>query len=234
MVVDAAAYPFRRHNGIFLGIATALSSIPPILASVLPGLPYVGMLALLAEILVACYLLIYFEQVLGANTRGDEDLPMWPDETDLQGLAGRAFRVIIPLVLSFLPLIVLVVVNVFRTGEWTLEDGWLWAAMGLYGVGALYLPIALLVYSFYGEWAVLNVVGGVKSIARIGWGYFLVAGSLVGLFGAYVALVPQIAKLPFLLAVPLASFVFCYAMLVAMRLVGALYARYKDRLGWEP
>jgi len=233
MLLDAVAYPFRRHNGMFLGLATALGSIPPLVAWVLPGVPYVGMLALLVEGLVLCYLLIYFEQVLGANTRGDPDLPMWPEESDVQGLAERVFQILIPVVLAFLPLIALVVVNVFRTGEWDLTGGWLWRAIGLFAVGALYLPIALLVYSFYGEWAVLNVAGGARSIARIGGNYFVVAGSLVGLLSVFLALAPQIAKLPFLLAVPIEAFVFCYAMLVSMRLVGGLYARHKDRLGWD-
>jgi hypothetical protein len=233
MLLEAAAYPFRRQNGSFLGIATGLGSIPPLVAWLLPGLPYVGTLSTLVEGLVLCYLLLYFQQVLWASTRGDLDLPLWPEESDVQGLAERVFRILIPVILAFLPLIALVVVSVFRTGEWALKGGWLWGAIGLFAAGSLYLPIALLVYSFYGEWAMLNVGGGVRSIARIGGSYFLVAGSLVGLLSAYLALVPQIAKLPFLLAVPIQAFVFCYAMLVSMRLVGGLYARHQDRLGWD-
>ncbi len=235
MVLDALAFPLRRDNAVFLALGMALCSIPPAVAMLLPNLPYVGLMATLVECVVLCYVLVYFHSVMEASTRGDERLPMWPDEADLQNLAGQAFHVIVPFVLSFLPLIVFVVQWVFRKGTWEMTPGALAAAGGLFAFGFLYLPMALLVFSFYGELGVVNVVAVARSIARIGRDYFVVSGLLMALFLLHGAAAGAVAaaRLPSLLLIPAGSLLFFYAMLVAMRAVGRLYAQHKERLGWE-
>lgn len=233
MLRDALTFPFRGESLAFVGLGTLLCSLPPVVASLLPALPYVEVVGAIVEGLVLCYMLIYFHGVLKRTARGEEHLPMWPEEADWAALAGRAFYVLEPLLLSFLPLIAFVVWRVFATGKWLLEGAMLWTAGGLFVLGFLYLPIALLIFSFYGETAVLNVVGAVRSIARIGWGYFPVAGFLLGLFGAYAALAAWVVGWPLVLWVPVAAFLFFCCMIAAMRAVGLLYARHREALGWE-
>lgn len=233
MIADALAFPFRRDNAAFVALGTVLCSLPPLVAWFLPALPYVGVIVAVLEGFVVCYTLIYFQSVLESGTRGEERLPMWPEEVDVQSLVEQAFQVILPLVISFLPLIVFAVIQVFHRGSWE-WPGSVWAvAAGLFLVGAVYLPVALLICSFYGEGAVFNVVGATRSIARMGWEYFLVVAILLGLLGAYSFLSTKVWRLPLVLAAPIASFFYFYAMIASMRAVGRLYARHRDRLDWE-
>ena len=233
MIADALTFPLRRSNAAFVGLGTALCSLPPFVGWILPGLPYMGLIAAILEGFVLCYTLIYFQSVLEASTRGEEQLPMWPDEVDVQSLAAHAFQVLIPLVISFLPLIAFVVAWVFVHGTWEVPAWACAAEIGLFALGFLYLPVALLIYSFYGELAVFNIVGAFRSISRIGGDYFAVAVLLLVLLGAHAFVSWKLLALPGALAVPIASFFFFYSMIAAMRAVGHLYARHRERLGWE-
>jgi|ERR1043166_5575738 hypothetical protein len=233
MVTEALAFPFRRDNAAFVALGTALCSLPPLVAWILPALPYVGLIAWIVEGFVLCYTLIYFQSVLESSTRGDERLPMWPDQVDFQSLAADAFRVLLPLMISFLPLIVFTVAWVFAHGTWEMAAWARWTSIGMFAACFLYLPIALLIYSFYGEWAVLNVVAAARSIARIGRPYFAVAALLLVLLGAHAFISSRLLLLPGVLAVPIASFLFFYVMIASMRAVGRLYANHRERLGWE-
>lgn len=232
MILEALAFPLRRDNAIFLAFGTGLCSVPPVIAYLLPALPYVGIIALIVEAVVLCYVLVYFQSVLETSMRGDAKLPMWPQD-ELQELLGKAFHVIVPLALSFMPLVAFVVWRVFTTGSWALEGGMLAAAVALFALGVLYLPVALLIFSFYGETAILNIVAAVRAIERIGVAYFGVVALVLVLFGAYTVVGAFMVRWPMVLAVPAGSCLFFYCMMVAMRAVGLLYVRHKERLGWE-
>jgi hypothetical protein len=233
MVWDALAYPFRRSNAAVLGVAVFFASLPPALAAVLPALPYIGLIALILECVVLAYLLIFFQGVMEAAARGEADFPMWPEETDLASLAGRVFHLLVPLVVSFLPLIAFVVAWVFRSGTWGMPGWALGTAAGLALVGFCYLPVALLAFSFYGETAVLNVIAVVRSIARLRRDYAVVVVLLMVLAFVHGPLAAAAATLPAIFAWPLAALLFVYFMAVATRAIGLLYFRNKERLGWE-
>jgi hypothetical protein len=231
-LIDALVFPFRKDNLLLVALGTVLSSIPPIVGRILPDLPYVSIIAWIVEGFVICYSLIYFQSVLNASARNEEKLPLWPDESDFQELAADAFRVIIPVVLAFFPLIILLVLRVFTSGTWRLTGWAFWAAIALTAIGFAYLPIALLIYSFYGELAVLNFLGGVRSIARIGKAYFFVVVFLFVLVCSYIYLAARLAGLPPILGIPIGALLFFCVMISSMRAVGLLYASHRERLGW--
>jgi hypothetical protein len=233
VILDALTYPFRRNNLIFLATGTAFFSVPPVVAMLLPSVPYVGIIAMSIDGFVLCYALVYFQSVMVASTKADAPAPMWPEVTHWQDLVGSALHVMVPVVLSFLPLIALLVGWVFKHGTWELSSGALWSAVALFVMGFLYLPMALLVFTFHGETAVLNVIDIARSIGRIGREYFAVSGLLLAMFTVHGFLAERVARLSAVPAVPLASLLTFYSVMAAMRAVGALYARHRATLGWE-
>jgi hypothetical protein len=155
--------------------------------------------------------------------------------TDAQSLAGEVFRILIPVVVSFLPLIGMWI-------YWTMSDATrgdirpphvaIVAATAL--LGLCYLPMALLVYSFYGQIAVVKFWAIGAAIVRIPGDYFKAVALLAGLFALHAAAGALALRWPLWISVPLLSAVLYFTMVAAMRATGMVYHRNRIRLGWEP
>lgn len=237
VIRDALAYPLRRHNALILGIGVLVACLPPILYRLLPTVQgagqYIMLIGLIFECAVLCLLLVFFHSILETSTKGDERAPEWPEVADLQALAGRAFHVIIPLVVSFLPLLGFFVTRRLM-GRVDMPPGVLWLSCGLFALGLFYLPMALLVHSFYGETAVVNVVGVARSIGRTWRDYMKVVGMMLLLGAVTLFLTAEVAAFPAFLAYPVTAALQFYFLAATMRAVGLIYARNRERLGWEP
>lgn len=233
MLFDSLAYPFRRANAAILGVAALFACLPPIVAFLLPDLPYVGLIAGMVELVVLGYLLLFLHSVMEATTKGEDEFPGWPDVTDASSMGSEVCHVLFPLVVSFLPLLGYVVGWAFTHGGDPMGSRQVAILAGLGALGLVYLPMAMLVFSFYGEWAMLNLVAVGRSIVRAWRDYLTVVVFLVGLGLAHAFLAAGVARLPAVLACPLAAGLVIYFLAVAMRAIGLLYRRNKARLGWE-
>lgn len=234
LILDALSYPVRRGNRQSLVLGGAMFCLPPVIFLLLPNLPYVGMIGFIVYAFVLCYMMIFFHAVMLSATKGSDRLE-WPEVTDAQSMAGEVFRILIPLIVAFLPLIGLWI-------HWTLSD----ATLGeirrpnliLVGAAALlgliYLPMALLVYSFYGEIAVVKFWAVGAAIGRVPADYFKVVALLAGLFVVHAGAGALMLRWPLWLSVPLLAAVLYYTMVAGMRGTGMLYHRNRIRLGWEP
>jgi len=256
MIRDALTYPVRRDHGLVLAVGVACFSVLLLVGPLLPG--PAALLVMLLDLAAVLYFAIFFYSVMEEATAGRDRLPLWPEEVDGYALLRQAVQLLAPLILSFLPLIVLRVYwrNFGGLGEtiWgamahfpgvgslgafgrdiPVMPLWaVWLSYGLAAVGFAYFPMAMLVFSFYGETAVVNVVGVARSIRRIARDYAPAVALLIALFTGLVAGIRLLDRLPELIAVPLSLCLCFYAMTAAMRVTGLLYARNKERLGWEP
>jgi hypothetical protein len=237
LVLGALKYPFEKENRVYLLWGAILFTLPPLLYSLLPGLPYMGLVGLIFEGFILGYMILFFQSVLETAT-GEEERLEWPDLTDAQSLAEEVFRIAIPVIVSFLPVIALFV-------YWTVSGAFAEKAgpqvtplrvLSLAGgmiVGAIYLPMALLAYSFYGETAVVKVWAIVPAIARVWSDYWKVVLLLVGLFFLHGGLTAIAFRWPLPIAVPVVGLVLYYTMVAGVRAIGLIYRRNRERLGWE-
>jgi hypothetical protein len=234
IIGDALSFPFR-HFGI-MAFCAALACIPPVVWALLPPLPYVGVLGLIVQGFIVGYLLLFLYGVMQSATKGESGTPEWPELSDGQEMFGRVLHVLTPLFVSIFPLIVFwgyVVVSTEWQGLKSINPSRLWITAALAAAGFAYLPIAMLIFSFYGEAAVLNLVGAVRSIARMPGDYAGVLLLLLGLGAANGAMGWLLTRLPGAVSVPLAALAGFFLLAVAMRAIGLLYHRNRERLEWE-
>jgi hypothetical protein len=237
MVGDALAYPCRGENAALMGVGAAFACLPPLVWAALPALPYVGVIGLIVEGLIVGQLLLFFLEVLKSSTKGDSRFPGWPDLTDASSMLSDVMHALGPLVVSFLPAILLwvyfVVSGAFATGQVALTPARLWMTIGLLFAGLCYLPAAYLIFVFHGELAIFNVIGACAAIGRMARDYAVVVILILTLFFGHGAAGWLLARLPAVVAVPLMALFGFYVMTVAMRSIGLLYHRNRERLGWE-
>jgi hypothetical protein len=237
LVLGALGYPFQKENRGFLLWGAILFTLPPLVYSLLPNLPYVGTIGLVIESGIFSYMILFAQSVLETATRQDERLE-WPELSDAQTMASEVFQIAIPVIVSFLPVIALFV-------YWTISGAFLGKpdhpvtalrVLSLTGgiiMGAIYLPMALLAYSFYGETAVVKFWAIFAAIARVWSDYWKVVALLVGLFFLHGGLTAIAFRWPPPVAVPVVALVLYYTMVAGVRAIGLIYRRNRERLGWE-
>lgn len=230
MLLDAMRYPFRRANLPVVALGAAFACLPPIVYSLLPALPYVGIIGLLVEAVILGYLVLFFWAVMESGTKGEADFPGWPDLTTGHDFLSRILHVVGPPVICFLPMIAFWAWAMIEGGPWV---PWrIWTLAGLALAGFVYLPIAMLIFSYFGELAVFNVVGALRSVARMAADYSKVLLLLAVLLIANAAAGWAVVRLPPIVGVPLAALTGFLFMTIGMRAIGLLYHRNRDRLGW--
>jgi hypothetical protein len=248
----AFGYPFEKSNlgvmmigaGVFVGVPLALSFIP-----------ISGVLVLIVQVFLVAYYAVFLHSILRASMAGREEFPAWPDEVHGLDLAEEILALAGPYVISFLPLIVLRCLyahwgelgrqawgylGFFLSGPapYYLPDVPPWfepVSWGLAGLGLLYLPMALLVWSFFGGTSILNPIAVFRSAGRTGASYLLLVVLLAGLFAGFWGVDRALARVPFDgLRSLLSALALFYVLIVGMRLVGTHYLVHRSRLEWDP
>lgn len=244
-------YPFSKANlplmvvgcAFFVGIPTVVSLVP---MSVV--------LVLIVQLFLVAYYAVFLHSILGASMAGRAEFPAWPEEASLQELGEEIFALAGPYVVSFLPLIALRcayanlgdlgarawgITSLILSGPlgYTLPQVPVWfepLSWALSGLGLLYLPMALLVWSFYGGSSILNPVAVARSARRTGASYLAVVAGIAATFFGLWGFGRLTSRLPYgwlqSLADALALF---YALAVMMRLVGTHYFLNREKLDWE-
>jgi hypothetical protein len=160
-------------------------------------------------------------------------------------LANEFFTIVAPFLISFLPVIILrasaagwVALQssgfIHRTSmPVALAEGSLpriSIELALVALGWLYLPMAMLAWTFYGGSSILNPVAVAKAAWSTGFSYLLLAGMIWMMVTAAwaVSLIPG----EFITSFGSSLLVF-YSLIVAIRLVGTHYRLHREQLGWE-
>jgi hypothetical protein len=236
LACDALAYPFRRENAAVTILGGAFCCLAPAVHSVLPALPYVSILGFIVEGFVASYVALFLQSVMEAAKAGETRAPGWPDEPDLRSIVERAFRVILPVLVSFLPFAAMAVGGpVWAAWNGRALPAWMPWATAVVGLACTaYFPMAMLVYSYYGELAIFHVPAVVGAAARVWRDYLQTLGLIAALLGLDALLAFLLWRASRLLAVPLTCLWLFYALTVSMRAIGLIYFRDRERLGWEP
>lgn len=230
-LASALTFPMKGKGwAVVLGGAAFLW-----IAGLLAHVPFAGMGASLIGLVLSGYYAAYYLRVISSSARGEEDLPDWPDFRSfwddiwvplIQFLAPFVLCVILPMALGMnLPWMhqeELVGMKAFGAVE-------IWGYLGL-----LYLPMALLAVGMCQSlWAVSPHVV-IPAIVRTLPDYLVV-------LLAWLVVVPAVSKLfagalaP-LLRLPfgdfLAAAVSLFFLLVQMRMLGLLYRRHRDHIGF--
>ena len=235
LIGDAIVYPFRGQNLGLMGVGAGFACIPPVIWAILPKLPYVGLIGAGIEMLVIWYIMIFFYSVMESGTKGEAVLPGWPQIDDTREMMNRVLHMLAPLLICFLPMIaywLYLGISGALQGVYLFTPERVWITAGLGFCGLCYLPIALLIFHFYGEIQIFNVIAAARSIFRMPGDYAAVAALLVVLFGLHGAISAFTARFEYI-SVPISALGAFYVFTVAMRAIGLLYHRNRERLDWE-
>jgi hypothetical protein len=242
-VFEAFRYPFARGNAFILILGVAVLSI---LTAVFSFIPIAGgIVGFILQNVFAGYYALYLREILQVSMEGRESLPAWPDWHHPDEFFDELLSVLAPFFVSFLPLLILRIVHdgldvlgspsfffqsalpsglVIGAGAYTV------VSVVLFALGWLYLPMAILVWTYYGGWSIWNPV----AVARTAW---KVGPSYLGLTALTALLLTAAWSVTLIPAGMLTTFgqsiLVFYALVVSMRLLGTFYLAHRERLGWE-
>lgn len=240
---EAFSYPLRRGNAGVLLLGVAVLVIVP---SVLSVVPLGGSLAGIGiDLFLTGYYALFLRSILHASMEGRDDFPAWPDMEHPMDLIEDFFSLVAPFIVAFLPLILLRASAsgiaalqsmgfIFRSavpaGLSLASPGYALLSACLLILGWLYLPMAVLVWTYYGGASILNPVAVARSAWRTGPSYLL----LVTLVAAMVTAAWGVTLIPgkFITSFG-ASLLTFYSLVVAMRMLGTHYRIHRETLEWE-
>jgi hypothetical protein len=241
--LQAFTFPFRKdHLGVVVFGLFVLWLVPLVLGiSPLGG----GIVAGLIDLGLLGYYALFLQSILHATMEGKDRIPAWPEMNSPMELFQDFFTIIAPFIVSFLPLILLHAsvagFDALASSGFILRSalpaflqegsvGRPFVGIALLILGWLYLPMAVLAWSFFGGTSILNPVSVAKAAWSTGASYLLV----VFLVWAMVTSAWAVSLIPgqYLTAFGSSLLVF-YALIVAVRLVGLHYRINRQRLGWE-
>jgi len=233
-LLEAFRYPFAYGNAFILILGVAVMSVFSWLA-----------VGLLLEAAFLGYYALYLRAILSASMEGENRIPAWPDWDHWGDFIQDVFSMLAPFAVSFAPLLIFRVLHdgadhlaslgyVFSSA---LPSGLLLSSPAstvlsilLFLLGWLYLPMAMLVWTFYGGASILNPVAVARTAWQTGPTYLLMSALIAGLVSAAwcVSLVPS----PMLTTFGASMLTFT-ALVIAMRMLGTFYRMHRDRLGWD-
>jgi len=243
------AYPLQKNNPSVLIAGVAAFFLPQVLAWAFPISGWVA-----AVVQAALYFALFLQSILESSMAGKDSFPGWPEHSSALAYLESVFGILGPYVVSFLPLIVLRcayadfgnlgrqgfgVVSVFLSGPipyavpqspaWFEPVSWILAAAGM-----MYLPMGLLIWSFFAGNAVLNPVVVIQNALRAGGSYAVTVGLVSGLLVAWWGALSLLSQFPLAWARPLmGAITLVYVLCVAMRLIGLHYFLNHHLLRWE-
>jgi len=248
----AFAFPLQGTNLWVLVAAVAAYVLPQVLAWLFP---ISGWVAACFQAALVLYFALFLQSILESSMAGKDTFPAWPEHPSALAYLESVFGILGPYVVSFLPLIALrcvyadfgnlgrkgfAVVTTFLSGPipqavpnspaWFEPVSWCLAAVGM-----AYLPMALLIWSFFGGNAVLNPFIAIQNALRAARSYAVTVGLISGLLLAWWGGSPLVLeRIPWsLVRSVLAVFSLAYVLCVAMRLIGLHYFLNRETLQWE-
>jgi len=179
---------------------------------------------------LACgYFFAFLQRIITTTTLGEEQMPGWPDFTELWQNMIQPFRLLWGLFAAcFGPALVC---WYFAYNGSELAERALWP---LVIAGFLYLPMALLGVAMSDSLSSLNPVFVLGSICKVPLQYLLACALLafiVGLKWAIEVVLEKFVPLFFVRYV-ISSVLLLYFLIVEMRVLGLMYLWNRRKLGW--
>ena len=222
-VPDILKYPLRGSGLALLG----LGAIWSVIMDLLTGFSFILILFFLIS--TFGYLFAYMQKIIMTTANGEDDLPTWPDLTEVwQDLIFPCFIFLWTFLVCFAPPIIYEV-SCVRQGL----DINLGILFPLYAWGFLYFPMALLAVAMTNNFLAVNPLVVLPSITRLAGQYAFVTT----LFFVMVALRFVVAGfigrtgIPFVSSI-LSAFIALYFLAVEMRMLGMMYFLNRRRLRW--
>jgi hypothetical protein len=220
MFADAVGYPIRFGGWAMIVTGAVLSVVLDFLQAV----PVAGMAIGAFAFGFFCG---FYLSIVSTTIAGDDGVPDWPDVTDfIDDIGWPLVRVVGLGIISFVP--VIVVINLVPEHS----SAFPWAVGAAVAAGCFYFPMALLGSTVCG-----NLYGALPHIVLPGIfralpGYLLAVPALVIAFVAGFAAEVYSSRIPYV-GWFVASAVAIYSMMIQARLIGLIYRRKREVLGWE-
>src|SRR5205809_2463432 len=138
------------------------------------------------DFLILAYYAVFLRSILHASMEGREELPLWPEMSHPTDLAEEVFSIVAPFIVSFFPLIILRAsiagIGALQSLGFIVQSAlpvpllesspWVGVLSTLLLIGGwLYLPMAILVWVFFGGSSILNPIAVARSAWRTGPSY---------------------------------------------------------------
>lgn len=211
----AFLYPFQGSGGMLLVAGTAVFFLFghfPIIGLILTG-----------------YLFNYAKSVITTTADERQEPPDWPDFSDWKDdILIPYIQVLALLILTLGPAYL---IGVLRPGTAFQAQVAFFAALSL---GAFLAPMGMLALAMFDSLRALNPIALVWTIMRVPGPYFVAAASFeVVIVVNWLAnrVITPMVRVPIVPGV-ISSFLSLYLLLVGMRMLGLLYASYRERFGW--
>ncbi len=220
LVGDAFAYPLR-------GQAKWLLLVGAVSFTVASWFTWVPIMGWILAALILGYICAFMVKVVGHSARGDRHLPDWPDVTDAYDDIVRPLVLVVGTVfVTMLPAIVL--------GLGHLADGWrtVQAARIAFGVGLLYLPMALLGVCLTENFLMASPHVVIPAMLKVPVEYVTACAALAAVVALRWFGVPAVESQVSFFGGIVAEFLALYCLVFEMRVLGVLYYTRQRRLGW--
>ncbi|MFO1497343.1 MAG: hypothetical protein U1G07_02920 [Verrucomicrobiota bacterium] len=221
-LLESFSYPLRGDAPFMLVGATLLYAV----LNLLQRVPAAGLALWLIGAAVGAYMLTFFRQVVLSSAHGEASVPSWPD-LDKETILETLFQFLAVYLVSFGPAFLLMMFG--RSGG-SASPMLTW---GLFSIGAVYFPMALLSVLIFDSIAGVNPAIVLLSIAKCPGRYLALLGvlaaalGLVALFEAGLGLV----RVP-LLTSPFTTLFGLYGTTAGCRALGWFYHSSQEKLGW--
>jgi DNA-directed RNA polymerase subunit RPC12/RpoP len=217
-LAGSIVYPIKG-TGKYMLIALTVTLIG---LNLISKLPVLRIIPIIIGFILPWYFFAYLTKIISSSAAGDDELPDWPDMTALwDNVVSPTLSVLWTIAVSFAPVIVYYFAFSPRTPD---SDRLLW---GLIIFSCLYFPMALLAVIIHDSWIALNPIRVIPAIFKV-FGYYIIACIiLVLVIGSFYYLTKINLPFPFLNVV-----LSIYLLMVAMRIVGLIYHKKEQQIGW--
>jgi hypothetical protein len=229
-VVEVLGYPFWGNGWVMLLGGAILFSVLDLVQR------WAGLLSLFVTVIAGGYLFAFLKSIIVASAQGEDRIPPWPDlgdwRTDILHPYLQAFVV---LAVCFAPAALASAWIGFGAGP---DDP---GPLGLAPIvlllnlaGAIYCPMAFLAVAMADSLSGLNPFVVIPAIRKVPGAYAVTCAVLLAMVGVQAladALVGPLAWMPILPAF-LLSGIALYLFILEARLLGLLYFRNREKLGW--
>jgi len=247
---DALYYPFRGAGFVMIlfGAIILWGVEMMVQLSAFPWASWTACLVLMG------YLAAFNLRILGSTAIGEDDIPHWPDFTDLWSVAADFFKFWFAYLWSFIPLVVLGLVLLAYTIAAAVDVGNMGPGGGpspeavgvailfmlCYGaffgiLGILYLPMATMANAIFNwPFACVNPAFILRSIWSAKFDYFLctIGYFIIAILVGVPKVIAGLHWIVFLATLLPISFIVMYGTVVQMRLLGLFFRYNQGRMGW--
>jgi hypothetical protein len=218
-------YPFKKDGPIVLLAGTLFFWLLDLAQN------FAGPLSLILALFSGGYLAAYVQGVIQSSAQGEDELPRWPEFSDWhQDILVPCLQMGVTVLLCLGPGWAVLGLAGADAGT----PGLAWAGWALLGVGALYLPMALLAVAMADTLTGVSPTVVIPAMLRIRAPYGVTCGVLAAVFALNALLdflLGNWLRIP-VLSAGLQGFVGLYGLAVQARILGVLYHCHRDRLRW--